>query len=469
MKTFITDNFLLHNETARELYHDHAAHEPILDFHCHLVPEEIAENRQYRNLYEIWIEADPYKWRAMRANGISERYITGDATEYEKYLAWARTVPRLLRNPLYHWVHLELKRFLGIDELLDEESAPRVWEAANERLASPEMRAVSILERLNVKAVCTTDDPTDTLEHHERFRQAPSAPFRMYPTYRPDLALAVDQPEVFNPWVARLEGLSGVGCAELGGFLEALRCRHDCFHSVGGRLSDHGLERCHAAPCTETEAAAVYREARKGQVPDAEAAEKYRTFMMVYFGRLDAEKGWTKQLHIGAIRSLNTRFLRSIGPNSGFDSIGDHRQAQPLATYLDLLDQTDQLPKMVLYNSNPADNYVFGTMVGNFQGGTIPGKIQFGSGWWHLDQKEGMEWQMNALSNLGLLSRFVGMVTDSRSLFSYSRHEYFRRILCNLIGQDVENGELPREMTLLGGLVRDICYRNAERYLGLEV
>jgi len=467
MKSFITDHFLLHSETARELYHGYASAEPIFDYHCHLPPAEVAEDKNFKNLYSIWLAGDHYKWRAMRANGVDERYCTGDATDYEKFLAWAKTVPQTLRNPLYHWTHLELKRFFGIDELLNEESAPRIWAQANEQLASPEMSVKGILRKNLVKVICTTDDPTDSLEHHIQVNKGPGT--RMYPTFRPDKAMAVDQPGLFNAWISQLEDVSGVGCIKFDGFLSALTQRHDYFHSLGGRLSDHGLECCSAEPCTEMEASTIYNLGRGGAELDRLSVEKFKTFLMVFFGRLDAGKGWTKQLHLGAMRNNNSRLLKTCGVDSGFDSIGDFSQARGLAGYLNMLDQTGELPKTILYNLNPADNYIFATMIGNFQDGSIPGKMQFGSGWWHLDQKEGMEWQLNALSSLGLLSRFVGMLTDSRSFLSYSRHEYFRRILCNLIGRDVDNGELPRDIQMLGNLVRDICYRNAENYFGLAV
>lgn len=467
MGTFITDDFLLQTDAARELYHDHAKEEPILDYHCHLPPEEVASDKRFENLYRIWLAGDHYKWRAMRANGVPERYCTGEASDYDKFLAWARTVPYTLRNPLYHWTHLELKRFFGIDELLNEETAPRIWERANERLATPEMSVRNLLRRNRVKAICTTDDPVDDLRFHRKVND--EAGVRMYPTFRPDKALAVDAPEDFNSWIGELERAGGLDCETFEGFLEALRQRHDAFHAIGGRLSDHGLERCCAEPCDEGTAAAIYRSVRRGERLDLLAIERFRTFMMVFFGRLDAAKNWTKQLHLGAFRNNNTRSFQTLGPDTGFDSIGDIAQARTLGRYLDLLDRTGELPRTILYNLNPADNYTFAAMIGCFQDGSLPGKIQFGSGWWHLDQKEGMEWQLNALSNLGLLSRFVGMLTDSRSFLSYARHEYFRRILCNLIGRDVENGELPRDMNLLGNLVRDICYRNAKRYFGLAV
>jgi len=466
MKTFITDDFLLHSDVAQELYHDHAKQQPIFDYHCHLPPDQIAANRRFDNLYQIWLEGDHYKWRAMRSNGVAERFCTGDATEREKFDAFARTVPRTLRNPLYHWTHLELLRHFGIDDLLDESTAESVWQRANEQLA--ETRVHDLLTRSRVAVVCTTDDPTDTLEHHRKIKEQGTLETRVYPTFRPDKALGVEQPAAFNAWTDKLAAASGTECATLDGFLGALKQRHDFFHEMGGRLSDHGMNALDEEDCTEREAAAIFNRARSGgQVSPGEAAA-YRGFMMIFFGHLDAEKGWTKQLHLGALRNNNTRLLRKLGPDTGFDSIGDQPQAAALARYLDRLDQDDCLPKTVLYNLNPADNYLFGTMIGNFQDGTVPGKIQFGSGWWFLDQKEAMEWQLNALSNLGLLSRFVGMLTDSRSFLSYPRHEYFRRILCNLIGRDVANGELPRDMGLLAQIVRDICYGNARDYFGLE-
>jgi len=468
MSVFINDDFLLRSETARELYHDYAAREPIFDYHCHLPPAEIAENKSFPNLGNIWLAGDHYKWRAMRANGVDERFCAGDASDKEKFLAYARTVPRAVRNPIYHWTHLELKRFFGIDKLLDEDTAEEIWEETIDKLARPELAVHGILTNHRVSVICTTDDPVDTLEHHRRIRDEGKPATRVYPTFRPDKALAVDQPEAFNAWTDRLAEVSGVDCVSLEAFLEALKKRHDFFHEMGCRLSDHGMTHCDDADCTDAEARVAFDKARAGKAVPPDEAARFRSYLMVYFGRLDADRGWTKQLHLGAKRNNNTRLFKKLGPDTGFDSIGDYPQAQSLAGFLDRLDRTGQLPKTILYNNNPNDNYIFATMAGNFQDGSIPGKMQFGSGWWHLDQIEGMEWQINALSNLGLLSRFVGMLTDSRSFLSYPRHEYFRRILCNLIGGDVENGRLPRDMKLLGGIVRDICFRNAESYFGLE-
>jgi glucuronate isomerase len=463
---FIHEDFLLQTRTARRLYHQFAEAEPILDYHCHLSPQDIAENRQFNDLCEIWLEGDHYKWRVMRANGVAERYCTGAAKPFEKFQAWAATVPHTVRNPLYHWTHLELKRCFGIDELLDEESAARIWRKANQRLATAELTTQGILKKFNVHTLCTTDDPTDDLVYHEKIAKSKLVT-QVLPAFRPDKALAVHRPEAFNEWVGRLERAADVEIGDFASFLEALSFRHEYFHAHGCRLSDHGLNRCYADFCTMKTAAAIFSRARRGrEVSPAEHAQ-FATFMMLFFGRLDADKSWTKQLHLGALRDNNTRLLSELGPDTGFDSIGDYRQAEALAAYLNALDREKALPRTIIYNSNPADNYVFASMLGNFQDGTIPGKIQLGSGWWFLDQKEGMEWQINALSSLGLLSRFVGMVTDSRSFVSYPRHEYFRRVLCNLLGRDVENGDIPDDESLLGTMVRNICFGNARHYLAL--
>jgi glucuronate isomerase len=463
---FIHKDFLLHTRTAARLYHQFAEGEPIFDYHCHLSARDIAENRQFKNLFEIWLEGDHYKWRAMRANGVAERYCTGEAEPFEKFQAWAATVPQTLRNPLYHWTHLELKRCFGIDELLNENSAARIWKKAGQQLAMPEMSAQGILKRFNVVALCTTDDPTDTLEHH-RVIAAVGLPTRVLPTFRPDKALAVHQPAQFNAWVKRLEQAAKTEVHDLAQFLEALRERHEYFHAQGCRLSDHGLSHCYADFCSQKTAAAIFARARRGQAASPSEQEQFGAFMMLFFGRWDAGKNWTMQLHLGPLRNNNTRLLSELGPDTGFDSIGDYQQGTALAAYLDALEREQALPKTIIYNSNPADNYLFATMLGNFPGDNIPSKVQLGSGWWFLDQKEGMEWQLNALSNLGLLSRFVGMVTDSRSFMSYPRHEYFRRVLCNLIGRDVENGEIPNDVALLGPMIRNICYANAQQYLAI--
>ena len=465
---FIHENFLLHSEAARRLYHSHAEGQPILDYHCHLSPQDIAENRRFSNLFEIWLEGDHYKWRAMRTNGVPERFCTGDASPRDKFLAWARTVPHTVRNPLYHWTHLELKRYFGIDKILDERSAAEIWEEANAQLAGQELRAQGILKKFGVQVVCTTDDPTDDLRFHRQIAEKPFGT-RVYPAFRPDKALNVHQPELFNPWVERLAAAGNTHIDRFQSFLAALRQRHDFFHAMGGRLSDHGLNYCYADFCTESTAARIFDNARTGRAATPEEQHQFASFLMLYFGRLDAEKGWTKQLHLGARRNANTRLMQQLGPDTGFDSIGDWPQAEALGRYLDALDRENALPKTIVYNVNPVDNYVLATMIGNFQDGSVAGKLQFGSGWWFLDQKEAMQWQINALSNAGLLSRFIGMLTDSRSFMSYPRHEYFRRVLCNLLGADMENGELPNDEALIGGMVRNICFENAKQYLGLGV
>jgi glucuronate isomerase len=466
--SFIHEDFLLSNATAKRLYHTFAEKEPILDYHCHLPPQDVAENRQFRNLFEIWLEGDHYKWRAMRANGVDERYCTGDAAPEEKFQAWARTVPYTLRNPLYHWTHLEMKRYFGIDELLDESNAPSVWERANARLATDELRAHGILRKFGVKALCTTDDPTDDLSCHKMIA-ASGLGTRVFPAYRPDKALNVHLPELFNRWVDKLQAAANIDIRTFQDFQDALRRRHDYFHQMGARLSDHGINHAYASFCSDEQAAAIFNKARAGQAATSEEQRQFASNLMVLFGRLDAEKAWTKQLHLGALRNTNTRRYRQMGPDTGWDGIGDWPQLEALASYLDRLDQENALPKTILYNLNPSDNYAFAVMISNFQDGRIAGKMQFGSGWWFLDQKEAMEWQLNALSNVGLLSRFIGMLTDSRSFMSYPRHEYFRRVLCNLIGRDMESGLLPDSDELVGPMIRNICYKNAHEYLGLDV
>ncbi|HWW01265.1 MAG TPA: glucuronate isomerase [Candidatus Acidoferrum sp.] len=460
---FIHEDFLLQNRIGRRLYHQYAEAEPIFDYHCHLPPRDIAASRQFNDLFEIWLEGDHYKWRAMRANGVPERFVTGDAAPFEKFRAWAATVPRTLRNPLYHWTHLELKRYFGVDELLDEDSAVRIWKQANALLATPAFTTQGILKKFKVTHLCTTDDPVDDLKPHQALA-ASGLVTRVLPAFRPDKALGVHQPNLFNQWLERLAEAADVDIRNFDTFLKALRRRHDFFHAQGARLSDHGLNYCFADFPTEKATAAIFAKARAGRQVSPLDQIQFASFMMLFFGHLDAEKGWVKQLHLGALRNNNTRLLTKLGPDTGFDSVGDFPQASALSAYLNRLDEDNCLPKTIIYNVNPADNYVFGTMIGNFQDGTVPGKVQWGSGWWFLDQKEGMEWQLNALSNLGLLSRFVGMITDSRSFMSYPRHEYFRRVLCNLIGRDVENGELPDDEALLGPMIRNICYQNARRF-----
>jgi glucuronate isomerase len=462
MKQFLSDDFLLSTATARRLHEQFAARQPIFDYHCHLNPKDIAENRRFGNLFEMWLEGDHYKWRAMRANGVDERFCTGDADPYEKFLAWARTVPYTLRNPLYLWTHLELQRYFGISELLDETSARSIWERAN--TAIEKLTARQILKKFCLEALCTTDDPVDDLHYHRQIAKS-DLPTRVYPAFRPDCALKFGTPE-FVPWLKRLEQSANVHVRHLNSFLDALSQRHAHFHSLACRLSDHGLDHCYAAPCSDRSAAGIFLKVRQRKPISQEEHNQFASFLMLFFGRLDAEKGWTKQLHLGALRNVNTVARQTIGPDTGFDAIGDWPQLASLAAYLDLLARENALPRMILYNLNPADTFAIATMIGSFQSAE-PGKLQCGSAWWFLDQKDGITAQLDALSNTGLLPRFVGMVTDSRSFMSYPRHEYFRRILCDIIGRDVDRGELPNDDALVGRMIADICYGNAKYHLRL--
>ena len=451
---------------ARRLYHEYAESLPILDFHCHLSPREIAENRKFRNLTEIWLDGDHYKWRAMRADGVSEEFCTGGAAPFDKFLAWARTVPHTLRNPLYHWTHLELLRYFGVDALLNEVTAAGVWECANRRLLDPDMTVQGILKKFRVTAVCTTDDPTDSLEYHEQI-SASGFGTLVFPAFRPDAALRTDDPQAFSAWVDKLAASANVNISRFSVFLDALRSRHDFFHAHGCRISDHGLNQCYSVPCGERDAASFFDRVRSGKPLNPEESVGFVAYMMLFLGRLDTERGWTKQLHLGALRNANTRALRQLGRDTGFDSIADWPQVSALAAFLDRLDSENALPRMIVFNLNPADNYAFAALTGCFPQEKIRSRVQFGSGWWFLDQKEGIEWQLNALSNCGLLANFVGMVTDSRSFMSFPRHEYFRRVLCNLLGSEVDAGLLPNDENLLGGLIKDVSFGNAVSYLRL--
>lgn len=466
-KPFIHDDFMLTCDEAVELYHRFAEPEPILDYHNHLSAKDIAENRRFDTLFDVWMDEDHYKWRAMRANGIEERLVTGDGDPKDKFLAFAATVPHTLRNPLYHWTHLELKRVFNIDLLLGPDTAEEVWTEANRQLADREdLRVQGLLKRFNVRALCTTDDPTDSLEHHTAIANDPAQSTAVFPAFRPDWAMFVDRVSDFNPWVERLGNAVGSPISSFAQFLDALANRHEFFHQCGARLSDHGMTHVPAAFCDGDTAASIFDAARLGVAATPAETEQFATYMLLFLARLDAEKGWTNQFHTGVWRNNNTRLFNQIGRDIGCDSMGDQSQGRSLQRLLDRLDQDDSLPKTIVYNLNPSDNYLISTMLGNFQGGT-PGKMQFGSGWWYLDQKEGMRWQIDALSNTGLLSRFVGMLTDSRSFLSFIRHEYFRRVLCELLGNDMKNGELPQDMGLVSDLVRRICYQNAESFFGL--
>lgn len=467
MKPFLNEHFLLQSATAQALYHEYAKDMPIVDYHNHLIPEQIAADKQFENITQIWLYGDHYKWRAMRAHGVDEKYITGNASDEEKFMKWAETVPYTMRNPLYHWTHLELQRYFGITELLNKDSARRIYEQCNALLQTKEFSVRNLLLKMKVEVVCTTDDPTDSLAYHKAIADSGYA-VKVLPTFRPDKAMAVDDELAFVEYVNKLSEVIGKSIETLDDYKAAIRSRHDFFHAMGGRLSDHGLEQIYAEDYAEDEIELIFNRLMSGKLISQREKWQFKSAMLVYFAHLDHEKGWTQQFHLGALRNNNSRLLGALGPDTGFDSIGDFEQARPLSKFLNHLDSTNQLAKTILYNLNPRDNELLATMIGNFQDGTIVGKMQFGSGWWFLDQKDGMEKQINALSNMGLLSHFVGMLTDSRSFLSFPRHEYFRRILCNLIGQDVENGELPADMPWLGKLVQDISYHNAANFFNFK-
>ena len=465
MKPFMDENFLLQTETAQRLYHEHAKKMPIIDYHCHLVPRMVAEDYRFRSITELWLGGDHYKWRAMRSNGVDERYCTGaDTSDWEKFEKWAETVPYTMRNPLYHWTHLELKTAFGIDTILNPRTAREIYDRCNELLAQPEYTARGFMRRYGVECVCTTDDPIDSLEHHKATRDS-GFEIKMLPTWRPDKAMAVEDPVQFQAYVEKLSEVSNISINTFDDMIDALRRRHKFFEEMGCRLSDHGIEEFYAEEYTDAEVRHIFDKVYAGRELSQEEILKFKSAMMIEFGEMDWETGWTQQFHYGAIRNNNTLMFKRLGPDTGFDSIGEFNTAKSMARYLDRLNSSGKLTKTILYNLNPCANEVIATMLGNFQDGSIPGKIQFGSGWWFLDQKDGMEKQMNALSLLGLLSRFVGMLTDSRSFLSYPRHEYFRRTLCNLLGRDIENGEIPAsEMEFVGQMVEDICYNNAKNF-----
>jgi glucuronate isomerase len=469
MKPFIHDDFLLETDLAAELYHVHAEKLPIIDYHCHLPVAQIAEDHRFRSITEIWLEGDHYKWRAMRANGVPERFCTGDASDWEKFEAWARTVPFTLRNPLYHWTHMELRRPFGIAELLEPRSARGIFARCNELLAEPGFSAQGLLQHFRVAVVCTTDDPIDLLAHHTTLAARVDPETRVYPTFRPDRVLATGDPQAWNAWVDRLGEAAGLSVGTFASLLEALESRHEFFHAAGCRASDHGLEQIDSEPWTDQEASKSFGRVRRGETLEPSEARGFRSALLHRLALLDHARGWVQQFHLGALRDNNTRLRRRLGADSGLDSIGDFPQARSLARFLDRLDSTEQLAKTILYNLNPADNEVFATMAGNFQDGSLPGKIQYGPAWWFLDQLDGMEAQLRALSSMGLFSQFVGMVTDSRSFLSYPRHDYFRRLLCNLLGHDARRGLVPHDKALLGRLVEAISFFNAREYLGLEL
>jgi glucuronate isomerase len=467
MRAFLDDDFFLNSETARRLYHEHAKQQPIVDYHTHLSAADIASDRRFANLTEIWLEGDHYKWRAMRANGVAERFCTGKASPYEKFQEWARTVPKTLRNPLYHWTHLELRHYFGITELLNESTAPQIWETANQTLTD-RLTTRAILKKFRVNVVCTTDDPTDDLRHHRALADA-NLPFQVLPTFRPDRALRIDDPATFLAWLQKLREASNTDINSLATLLDALRKRHDYFDQHGCRASDHGLTRCYATPASEASLSKIFARVLAGHTVAAEDQESYASSLMLFFGLLNSEKAWVQQLHLGARRNLSTLALCTLGADTGFDAIGDEPQGKALANYLDLLQRENALPRMVLYNSNPADNYLFATVASSFHSSDgTSGALQYGPAWWFLDQKDGITDQLNVLSSVGLLSGFVGMTTDSRSFMSFPRHEYFRRILCDLVAGEVERGELPHDEPLIGDIIEDVCSRNATTYFGLD-
>jgi glucuronate isomerase len=468
MKTFISEDFLLQNKYSQALYHHYAAELPIIDYHCHLPPGDIATDTQFRNLTAIWLSGDHYKWRAMRTLGIPEKFITGDASDEEKFDRWAGAVPYTLRNPLYHWTHLELQRYFDVDKILMQETSREIYERCSSLLQKKSHSTVNLLRKMKVEVICTTDDPIDNLEHHQKIKS--SAPhLKVLPTFRPDKAYAVENPSAYKQYLLTLGNVTGVNITSFENLMEALNKRIDFFHLQGGRISDHGLEQLYYPNRGENfNAENVFKRLMADETISLREQELYKYTVLSTLCKIYHKKGWAQQFHLGALRNTNQRMLGKLGPDTGFDSIGDFSQAKALALFLNELDSTDQLAKTILYNLNPSDNEVLGTMIGNFNDGSSKGKIQFGSAWWFLDQKDGMEKQINALSNLGLLSCFIGMLTDSRSFLSYPRHEYFRRILCNIIGRDVENGELPWDEAWLGKIVSDICYHNAKNYFSFE-
>ena len=468
-KPFIDDDFVLQFKAARRLYHDYAEQMPIYDYHCHLPAELIANDHQFENITQAWLYGDHYKWRAMRTNGVDEKYCTGDATDWEKFEKWAQTVPSTMRNPLYHWTHMELKNPFGVDnKLLNGDTAKEIYDHCNSLLQTPEFSVRGLLRKFNVKLVCTTEGPLDILEHHKKIA-AEGLDFNVHTAFRPDKALLADDLEFLNGWIDKLSEVADVDIKSFSDLLGALKKRHNFFHENGCRLSDYGIDRAFAEDYTQSEVDKIFTKIRANQQLSPDESLKYKSAVLYECCLMDAEAGWVMQLHLGAMRNNNTRMFNNLGPDTGFDSIGDLPQAASLAKFLDSLDAKDKLPKTILYNLNPADNEMIATMLGNFQDGSVSGKLQYGSGWWFLDQKDGMEKQMTALSNLGLLSRFVGMVTDSRSFLSFPRHDYFRRVLCNLLGSDAEQGLVPADYDLLGSMVQDICFNNAARYFPMQL
>jgi len=466
-KQFMDENFLLHSKAAQQLYHDYAKDMPIIDYHNHLPPDQIAHDINFENITQAWLYGDHYKWRAMRTNGVDEKYCTGDAGDWEKFQQWSATVPYTLRNPLYHWTHLELQRYFDVKDILNADTAKKVYDECSAKLQSKEYGVKALLEKMNVKVVCTTDDPVDSLEYHQKIA-TDNFSIKVLPAFRPDKAMNVDDVNTFNDYLTSLEKASGISISSFNDYITALKKRHDYFVANNCRVSDHGLEEIYAEDYTSTEIVGLFAKIRSGGALSLEERKKFKSAMLVTFAEWDWEKGFVQQYHIGALRNNNSRMLSKLGPDTGWDSIGDFSQARALARFLNRLDTNNKLAKTIIYNLNPADNELMATMTGNFNDGSSAGKVQWGSAWWFLDQKDGMTKQINTLSNMGLISRFVGMLTDSRSFLSFPRHEYFRRILCNLFGEEIQNGELPNDMAWIGQVIRDICYNNANNYFDFQ-
>ena len=465
MKQFLDENFLLKTKTAQTLYHDYAKDMPIIDYHCHLLPQQIAEDHQFENLTQPWLYGDHYKWRAMRTNGVPESFCTGNKSDWEKFQKWAETVPYTLRNPLYHWTHLELKRYFGVTDILNPDTAKKIYDECTAKLQTPGYSVRNLLRKMNVKLVCTTDDPVDSLEYHLQLKND-GFEIPILPAFRPDNAMNVSDPEKFLKYTKQLEKITGIAISSFDDFLYALQNRHDFFASMGCNVSDHGLEEIYADDFTGSEIDTIFNKVHAGKNLNQAEQLKFRSAMLVHFAEWDWEKGWVQQFHLGALRNNNSRMMQALGADTGWDSIGDFSQGKAVAKFLDKLDSNNKLAKTILYNLNPADNELMATMIGNFNDGSVAGKIQWGSAWWFLDQKDGMVKQLNTLSNMSLLSRFIGMLTDSRSFLSFPRHEYFRRILCDLFGEEVEHGELPNDVNWIGKIIQDICYHNAKNYFG---
>lgn len=464
-KLFMGEDFLLQTKTAQLLYEAYAKQMPIIDYHCHLSPQQIAEDIKFENLTQAWLYGDHYKWRAMRTNGVDESYCTGNKSDYEKFEKWAATVPYTMRNPLYHWTHLELKRYFGIGEILDSSTATAVYDNASAQIQTDAFSIKNLIRKMNVKVICTTDDPIDSLEYHKTLAES-DFEVKIKPAFRPDKAMEVSSAANFTAYVKKLEAVTNLSVSSFEDYLFALQNRHDFFASMGCSVSDHGLEEIYVEDFTGQEIESIFTKVYGGKDLSLIEQRKFKSCMLLHFAEWDWEKGWVQQYHLGALRNNNSRMLSKLGPDTGWDSIGDFSQAAALSKFLNKLDSEDKLAKTIIYNLNPADNELMASMIGNFNDGSVAGKIQFGSGWWFLDQKDGIIKQLNALSNMGLVSRFVGMLTDSRSFLSFPRHEYFRRILCNLFGDEIENGELPNDTKWVGQIIQDICYNNANTYFG---